>query len=804
MRFYDTDDETEIFWYEVPEDRPFVPFAHPFHSWEWEEPNPPGRRTPGTFGLGEQIMSDRSYRRVPVPRPNVFLGTICGTAADWQNGGGLPLVPPDPFPDGFPSCCGAVPTFPFPNGHSCELSHKLAVLTSLLYTLGPADQASFAEAASNAFGQPFDVRTWFPTPTAAISRHAVLTNAGWCLVVIGGTETTEQWIRQILRAGQLHEHHTNRRNPYQTNDLYFQNVERLLAAVTGVTNADTPVVVAGHSLGGAVALILGAELSQFSAVDRRVLTVTFGSPRCLDRVGASRTIPMPMHDPLNLWNEGDIIPFLPPHTSHVFRPTVMGVVQDVFLEAYWSNPPAQYKIDTRGVFHNEQPGGITGPALQAVIGTVSQDLPFAVPVQHEIGEYERRLSLQRCQEFPDANPSPVPGAPDLWLRGRDAVGDDVHGLAFWPPGPGTAISATVAVPAVVVSSDDFGKTVVLATVPGPPTSTNGRLALSQTFTCPADFCFFAVLAGVLGDVGFHAVSTTAAPGTGDLHADFGSSGLTGFSSAGIVRNPFTVEQQHVYCWRRVGNQFQFWKDNALVGTVNAAVAAVQINFIQQHNAPGPTGQTAIREIQGYKRALSVAEFNAVWSDLLAKRSRTVFPGQVLEFAKPVIIDGLLACDGTIWGEDVYPALFAVIGHDFDTWRGAAPPPAGSFRVPDYRGLVGVAAGAPGINPTTSDRTLLNTGGEETHALTVGELAAHSHGVTDPSHRHEILYRQDDFTPGGTDTIANLLHPAGRPPPPHVYTEVSATGLTVDPEGTGDPHNNMQPFAVRYYYIVATN
>jgi microcystin-dependent protein len=90
----------------------------------------------------------------------------------------------------------------------------------------------------------------------------------------------------------------------------------------------------------------------------------------------------------------------------------------------------------------------------------------------------------------------------------------------------------------------------------------------------------------------------------------------------------------------------------------------------------------------------------------------------------------------------------------------------------------------------STTTALSTGGEANHTLVVGELAAHSHGVTDPGHNHTSL---GPATPTSAGSGFNLENGSGT-------TGTSTTGIAIDDAGGGNPHNNMQPFALGTWYM----
>jgi len=145
-------------------------------------------------------------------------------------------------------------------------------------------------------------------------------------------------------------------------------------------------------------------------------------------------------------------------------------------------------------------------------------------------------------------------------------------------------------------------------------------------------------------------------------------------------------------------------------------------------------------------------------------------GEIIAYAGPTSPDSRwLPCDGSSLLRVDYPDLFNVIGVVY----GAAD--SIHFNLPDLRGRspIGVGQGT-GL----SLRSLGDSIGEETHTLTIGELASHVH-----------------------DTGNSVLLGTSVPPPfdalgPNPFP--ATTGST----GNDDPHNNMQPSLVINYLIVA--
>jgi len=127
---------------------------------------------------------------------------------------------------------------------------------------------------------------------------------------------------------------------------------------------------------------------------------------------------------------------------------------------------------------------------------------------------------------------------------------------------------------------------------------------------------------------------------------------------------------------------------------------------------------------------------------------------------------LLLCDGTHVSNEDYPDLWAIIGTSFGG-TGAT-----DFALPDMRTRVPIGSG--------TGYAYASSGGEEEHTLTEAEMPSHSHIYTPP------IFNVDIEAPGAPDPLAAGIG---------IPTSTSSTG-------GGDPHNNMQPYLVLNYYIVA--
>lgn len=147
------------------------------------------------------------------------------------------------------------------------------------------------------------------------------------------------------------------------------------------------------------------------------------------------------------------------------------------------------------------------------------------------------------------------------------------------------------------------------------------------------------------------------------------------------------------------------------------------------------------------------------------------PGSILLFAGALLPPMFLWCDGSAYGTDVYPRLFAAIG---TTW-GSAP---GQYFVPDLRGRSPVGAGSgTGLSPRSLGQAL----GEETHLMTVAEMASHKHTFGGGTFTGAVWINRNsgvDVGPGAA----------------------FADTATMDNTGGNTPHNNMQPSAVCNFII----
>jgi microcystin-dependent protein len=157
-----------------------------------------------------------------------------------------------------------------------------------------------------------------------------------------------------------------------------------------------------------------------------------------------------------------------------------------------------------------------------------------------------------------------------------------------------------------------------------------------------------------------------------------------------------------------------------------------------------------------------------------------FLGEVRLFAGNFAPVGWLFCDGSLLPISQYDALYNVLG---TTYGGDGNT---TFGVPDLRGRVPVHRG--------SAYTPGQKGGQETVALTPGELWTHTHTLSATTSPAKAAV--------GTGAVLAAVQPATE----LLYVEALATlplaSAHIKVAGSSTPHENRQPYQAMHY-IIAT-
>jgi len=156
-----------------------------------------------------------------------------------------------------------------------------------------------------------------------------------------------------------------------------------------------------------------------------------------------------------------------------------------------------------------------------------------------------------------------------------------------------------------------------------------------------------------------------------------------------------------------------------------------------------------------------------------------YPGDLKYSVQSSDHNGWLKCDGRSLNRELYAKLFAVIGTSFGNND------AQTFKLPDCRGRV---LGTIGAGVGLTSRSLGAVVGEETHTMTVAEIATHSHTITDPGHTHGYTNNTNDQ---GVHTVTTQDSAADNADL-SATTASATTGITVNNTGSSTPFNVMQP------------
>lgn len=166
---------------------------------------------------------------------------------------------------------------------------------------------------------------------------------------------------------------------------------------------------------------------------------------------------------------------------------------------------------------------------------------------------------------------------------------------------------------------------------------------------------------------------------------------------------------------------------------------------------------------------------------------TVPVGTVVNFAGSSAPTGWLLCDGRLLTRTTYASLFATIGTTFNTGGEAGT----QFRLPDLRGRMAIApdtssvTGAAGRVPSAA---LADVGGTQTTTLTVANLPAHGHQLTNSATLNAQQFTATGLANGSTGYYALIQGGGG-----------SAT-MQPASTGSGTSFNTMTPYQVLNYII----
>jgi microcystin-dependent protein len=146
-----------------------------------------------------------------------------------------------------------------------------------------------------------------------------------------------------------------------------------------------------------------------------------------------------------------------------------------------------------------------------------------------------------------------------------------------------------------------------------------------------------------------------------------------------------------------------------------------------------------------------------------------YVGEIRIFAGNFAPAGWMLCDGQLLPISEYETLFNLIG---TTYGGDGQ---STFALPDLRGRVPLHQG--------SGFTLAETGGVETVTLTVNQMPAHSHPFLAAG-----VQGTDTAPKGNLPAISQNIKPYINDDP-----DGAMSAAMVNPTGSSQPHDNLQPY-----------
>lgn len=218
---------------------------------------------------------------------------------------------------------------------------------------------------------------------------------------------------------------------------------------------------------------------------------------------------------------------------------------------------------------------------------------------------------------------------------------------------------------------------------------------------------------------------------------------------------------------------------AIVGPFTTSTSSITNSMIHDaYTGTGPTGVTGARLCKGFRDT----------------------PGTTKEQYNPIAPNGWLIEAGQAISRTTYAALFEHFGTAFGSGDGST-----TFNIPDSRGRVLVALdnqGGSDAGRLAAANTLGGTGGEELHALTIAELAAHDHpgSTVDPATVNAKGFSTNNATIPDNSGSSSTGAAAGSALGSIVTVDIPSTSVTVASQGSGTAHNNMQPYILGYRIV----
>ena len=151
-------------------------------------------------------------------------------------------------------------------------------------------------------------------------------------------------------------------------------------------------------------------------------------------------------------------------------------------------------------------------------------------------------------------------------------------------------------------------------------------------------------------------------------------------------------------------------------------------------------------------------------------------GAVFAVAHSTVPSGYLECNGAAVSRSTYANLFSVLSTTYGSGNGSS-----TFNLPDLRGEF--IRGWDNSRGVDSGRSIASTQADENKA--------HTHGVTDPGHIHQVAYSNSDSGDGVIEESGTGL--SGYEP-----TESATTGISIASSGSeARPRNIAMMYVIKF-------
>lgn len=147
---------------------------------------------------------------------------------------------------------------------------------------------------------------------------------------------------------------------------------------------------------------------------------------------------------------------------------------------------------------------------------------------------------------------------------------------------------------------------------------------------------------------------------------------------------------------------------------------------------------------------------------------------------------------TYWVALGSPASGTCSGGQFRIIDMSGRVPAGLDTMPGFSAVNRLTSSVTGCGTAMTTVGAFCVNGSESHTLTTAELAAHSHGITDPGHTHVFGGSFWVGTVNGTSSGGALSTPTSTALLTGVPTGSSTTGISISNAGGGGAHAIVQP------------